>query len=330
MAIGSGLGSQVGIAAESTYGTRVASTSFLRANKVGLKKVKNSDQSSAITAGGLVDEDAGHVLTTRAASGSIDVDISNRKLGLLVQSLMGTSVTPTLLTGTAYQQTHTLADTIGKSLSIQVGIPEVGGTVRPYSFSGCKVTAATFEIETAKIGSATFEFDAQDVSEAPSLDAASFPTGMVPLTGTQTTVKLGAFGSEAAVTGVKKVSIKIDRALDEDRFYIGGAGLKAEPVLNAKSSITGTISADYLDKTVFADRFASDAAFSLVVEVKGALIGGTNYETFRITLPCCRLDGDTQTIDGPGIVSGDFPFTYRYDGTNQAKIEIISTESTLG
>lgn len=329
MAIGSGLGSQLGIAPEVTYGTFVAPTSWLLPVKVSLKKVKNTAQSAAIASGRLLASASGRVLTTRAAGGSIDVEVSTRKMGLLLQALMGTTVTPTVLVAPAYTQVHTLADTVDKSLSIQVGVPEAGGTVRPYSFSGSKVTSGSFEFEPGSIPTASFEFDCQDVTEAPALGAASFPTGITPFVGAKTAIKVGTYGSEAAVVGVKKATVKIDRAIDTERFYLGGAGLKAQPISNGFVAITGSISADYVDKTVFADRFASDAGFSLVLETTGALIGGTNYETFRITLPGCYLDGDTPILDGPGVVNGDYSFTCLFDGTNQPKIEVISAETTL-
>ena len=136
-------------------------------------------------------------------------------------------------------------------------------------------------------------------------------------------------GAEAAVNGVTKVDVKIPRPLNVKRFYFGALGLKKEPLLNAFDKITGTITADYIDKTIWADRFASDAGFSLVIEATGALIATTYYQTFRITLPGCFLDGDTPVLDGPDIVNGAFPFSCLYDGTNLPKIEYISSDVAL-
>lgn len=329
MAIASGLGAHLGIAPETTYGTYVAPTSFLQPNKVNLKKVKNTDQSASIASGRLLAAAAGRQVTTLAANGSIDIDVANRKMGLLLQALMGTTVTPVVLTAPAYQQTHTLADTFGKSLSIQVGLPDAAGVVRPYSYTGCKVTSASFDVEVAKIISASFEIDAQDVVESQALASPAYPVTVRPFVGTQTSIKIGTYGAEAAVTGVTKASVKIERNVDTERFYLGALGKKAEPIANGFVGISGTISADYVDKTVFADKFASDTPFSLVIEATGALLTGAIYDTFRITLPGCYLDGDTPILDGPDQVNGDFPFTCLFDGTNQPKIEIVSADSTL-
>jgi len=331
MAIPSGLGAQLGIAAEGTYGTYTAPTTFLRPVKAGLKKVKNTDQGQGITAGQLLAAGARRAVTTIGATGSVDLELTTKKMGLLVQALMGTSVTPTLLETGVYQQLHTLADQTGKSLSLQLGLPDAGGVVRPYTYLGCKVTSAQFDIEPGKIVTCSFEFDGQDVSEAQSLAAASFSVIEKPFIGTQGALKVGStYGSEAAVANVTKASIKIDRKLATDRYYLGGAGKKAEPLANDYVAITGTISADFTDKTVWADRFASDAEFSLDIPLVGALIGATKSETFEFKIPGCRLDGDTPGLDGPDMISGDFTFQALFDGTNLPSITIISTETTLG
>jgi hypothetical protein len=329
MAIASGLGAHVGIAPEVTYGTYVAPTQFIQPNKVGIKKVKNTEQSASIASGRLLASASGRQVTTIGAGGTIELDVTNRKIGLLVQALMGTSVTPVLILGSAYTQTHLLADTFGKSLSIQVGLPDASGVVKPYSYTGCKVTSASFEFEVAKIVSASFDIDAQDVSDLQTLASPSYSVAVKPFVGTQTSIKIGTYGTEAAVTGVTKASVKIDRNVEAERYYLGALGKKAEPIANGFVGISGTISADFVDKATFADKFSADTSFSLVLESVGALISGSSYDTFRITLPGCYLDGDTPTLEGPDTIKGDFPFTCLFDGTNLPKIEIISAETTL-
>jgi hypothetical protein len=330
MAVASGIGSQVGVAVESTYGTYVAPTKFIQARKVSVKKVKNTVTTGGLGAGRLIQLGTRRVVTTKAGGGTLECEFVNKGMGLLVQALMGTTVTPVQQASTtAYLQTHTLADPTGKFLTVQAGVPDTTGTVRPYSFLGTKVTGATFTFEVDKEVSSSFELDSRDVTEAQTIVAASYVASTRPFVGTDTSVKVGTFGSEAAVTGVTKATVKIDRALNTDRFYFGSLGLKAEPLIGGYAKITGTISADFVDKTIFADRFASDAGFSLVVEAVGLQISGIYYDTLRITLPMCFLDGDTPVVEGPDIVNGDFPFVCLFDGTNLPKIEVISTDTTL-
>ena len=332
MGIGSGLGGQFGIKSESVYGTPVTVTTFLPISKEAITKTKNIAQGSGLAAGRLQDLASQRVATTHDAKGTITLDLQSNGFGQLLQTLMGTSVTPVIQGATvAYLQTHTLADVVGKFFTAQVGIPDTTGTVRPYTFQGCKITEAdfSFDINSAAPVQSVWTIDSQDVTEVPTLAAASYVAAVRPFVGTDVTIKVGTYGAEAAVDGVPKVDVKIPRPLNVKRYYLNMAGLKKEPILNDQTRISGTIQADFVDKTIWADRFASDAGFSLVVEAKGALIGSTFYQTFRITLPGCFLDGDTPILDGPDVVNGAFPFTCLYDGTNLPKIEYISTDVTL-
>ena len=330
MTVGSGIGGQVGIAAESTYGTYETPARFLPFTGSDLKKTKNSTDLSILGAGQLMKSGYGRVDTTKGGGGTLECPVVNKGMGLLLQALMGTTVTPAQQAATAaYLQTHTLADTVGKSLTVQAGIPNVSGTAHPYSFLGCKVLGAEFGFEVEKEVTASFDLDARDVTEGETLAAASFDTGLRPFVGTDTSIKVGAFGSEAAVTGVKKATVKFERGLGVDRHYFGASGLKAEPNVQDFASVTGTISADLVDKAVWADRFRDDAEFSIVLEAVGAVIEGAYSHTFRITIPGCRLEGDTPTLSGQEVVSGDFPFVALFDDTNLPKIEVISTDTTV-
>lgn len=331
MSTGTGLAGQVGIAPEGTYGTYQAPSKFLPISKAQLTKVKNTVEQTWLGAGRLMNLGAGRVVTTRGGKGTLDLDVTNRGMGLLLQAVMGTTVTPVQVgSTTAYTQTHVLADTVNKSLTVQAGIPDTTGAVQPYTFLGAKVIDVTFTFEPGKEVTSTWTLDMQDVVENETLAAASFVTSMRPFVGTDTSIKAGPFGSEAAAAGVKKVTVKIERPQNAGRYYLGGQGTKAQPLLNAMTKVTGTIEADFVDKTLWADRFASDSSFSLVLEADGLQIGTSgNNDIFRVTLPECFLDGDTPTLQGPDVVSGSFPFVTLFDGTNLPTIFTQSADTTL-
>lgn len=328
MAIGSGLGAQIGIAAESTYGTFVAPTKFPEFTKESLVLKKTTAQSSGIAANRLLALASRRVVTRREVSGSIDLEIANKGMGLLIQALMGTSVTPVQqAVTTAYLQTHTLADTAGKSLSIQKGVPLTTGTVTDKSLVGCKVTSGEFSCGVGEMLTGSFEFDGKDCDEAQTLAVASYANAS-PFHFGQMALKTGAFGSEAALDGIRKVSCKIERPQDTERFYAGQAGLKKEPISNDLVKITGSLESDYV-ATTLDDLHTSDGSTSLVWEFIGPIIASTYAETFRITLPAVKLDEGPPVVDGYGVVKPTFNFTGLYDGTNQPKIELISTDTAL-
>ena len=328
MAIGSGLGAQLGIAAESTYGTFVAPTKFIEFTKESLALKKTTAQSAGIAAGRLLPLSARRVLTRKEVTGSFDIEVTNKAMGLILQSLMGTTVTPVQQGATAaYLQTHTLASVAGKSLTIQKGVPLTTGTVTDKSFVGCKITAGEFSCEVGNMLMATFEIDGKDCDEGQTLATASYPS-MSPFHFGQLAVKAGTFGSEAALDGIRKVSCKIERPQDTERFYAGQAGLKKEPIENDQVRITGTLDSDYV-ATTLDDLHTSDGATSLVLEWVGPIIASTFAETFRITLPAIRLDEGPPVVDGFGVVKPSFNFTGLFDGTNLPKVEYISTDTTV-
>lgn len=330
MSIGSGLAHSFGFIPEVTYGTYLAPTRWIEDQSFGLKKVKNTYQGGGMAAGRLVRLGARRVVTSKAAAGAVKLEVPSKSFGHLLNGLMGGTVTPVQQAATAaYLQTHPLADPVGKMYTMQAGIPDLAGTVRPYSFLGCKIMAMEFTCGIDEPLMVTVDVDARDVTEAQTIAAPSFPATNIFHFG-QSAVKVGTFGAEALVDGVRKMTIRIERAKRTDRFYQGNLGLKSEPIINAWSVTSGTIEADYLDKTVWADRFAADTSTSLVWEFVGPLIASTFFETFRIRVPMIFFNGDTPTVDGPDVVSGSFAFEAEYDGTNAATtVEYMSTDTTL-
>ncbi|MFF1297922.1 MULTISPECIES: phage tail tube protein [unclassified Streptomyces] len=328
MAIGSGLGAQLGISAESTYGTFVAPSKFIEFTKESLALKKTTAQSAGIAAGRLLALSSRRVLTRKEVQGSFDIEVTNKGMGLLLQALMGTTVTPVQQAVTAaYLQTHTLASVAGKSLTIQKGVPLTTGTVTDKTFVGCKITSGEFSCGTGEMLAATFEIDGKDCDESQTLAAASY-SNMSPFHFGQMAVKTGSFGTETALDGIRKVSCKIERPQDIERFYAGQAGLKKEPVENDQVKISGSLESDYV-ATTLDDLHTSDGGTSLVWEFVGPLIASTYFETFRIVLPAIKLDEGPPTVDGFGVVKPTFNFTGLYDGTNQPKIEYMSTDITL-
>ncbi|WP_318203026.1 phage tail tube protein [Streptomyces sp. SCL15-4] len=328
MVIGSGLGAQLGIAAESSYGVFVAPTRFVEFTKESLVLKKTTAQSAGVAAGRLVPLSSRRVLTRREVSGSIDLEITNKGMGLLLQALMGTTVTPVQqATTTAYLQTHTLASVAGKSLTVQKGVPLTTGVVTDKTFLGCKVVSGEFSCEVGGMLTGTFEIDGKDCDEGQTLAAASY-ANQTPFHFGQMAVKTGTYGTETALDGIRKVSVKIERPQDVERFYAGQSGLKKEPIENDQVKITGSLETDYVS-TVLDDLHTSDAATSLVWEFTGPNIASTYFETFRITVPAIRLDEGPPTVDGFGVVKPTYNFTGLFDGTNLTKIEYMTTDTTV-
>ncbi|WP_327403824.1 phage tail tube protein [Streptomyces sp. NBC_01288] len=328
MAIGSGLGAQIGMIAEGSYGTFAAPTKFIEFTKESLVLKKTTAQSAGIAAGRLLPLSSRRVLTRREVQGTLEMEIANKNMGLILQTLMGTSVTPVQqAASTAYLQTHLLASVAGKSLVIQKGVPLTSGTVTDKTMLGCKITSGEFSCEVGGMLTGSFEIDGKDCDETQTLAVASY-SAMSPFHFGQMGLKTGSFGTETALDGIRKVSCKIERPQDVERFYANQSALKKEPIENDQVKITGSLESDYV-ATTLDDLHTSDGATSLVWEFIGPIIASTYAETFRITLPAIKLDEGPPAVDGFGVVKPTFNFTGLYDGTNLPKIEYMSTDVTL-
>ena len=334
MAIGSGLGSSAGFSPESAWGTYVAPTRFARVRSSSAQKTATRVQGEGIQAGSFGMASAQFVETVTGGSGQLSLDIQSKGMGVLFQTLMGTSITPVQQAATtAYLQTHTLADTYGKSMSVQVGLPQRGGTVTPATLVGTKVTQAALTCAVDGLLQGTFDLDAKSYENTTSLASVSYGSGVNVFHGAQMTVKLGTYGSEAAVSGVKSVNLTIARPHDASGYYAGAstAGTKSEPVLNGATAITGSITVDFINTVDFHARVRDNTSTSLVLTWVGPLIASTYYETFSVTIPTVVFPSpESFNAADRNVLSHSFNFEARYDGSNaMCTVAITSAESTI-
>ena len=332
MAIGSGLGSSAGFSPETSWGTYVAPTRFVRARSSSAQKTATRQQGEGIQAGSFGSPLSQYVETVTSGSGQLSLDIQSKGMGVLFQTLMGTSITPVQQgTSTAYLQTHVLADPYGKSMSVQVGLPQRGGTITPATLVGAKVTQAALTCAVDGLLQGTFDLDAKSYENTTSLASVSYGTGVNVFHGAQMSVKLGTYGSEAAVSGVKSVNVTIARPHDSSAYYAGATGVKAEPVLNAVTAITGSITVDFINTTDFHARVRDNTSTSLVLTWVGPLIASTYYETFTVTVPTVVWPSpESFNAADRNVLSHSFNFEARYDGTNaMCTVAITSAETTI-
>jgi hypothetical protein len=329
VAIGSGLAGSFGWSKESTYGTRVAPAKFIRHRTATFNREQTRVQGIGVQSGALGPRGDHYVETNTWATAQVDFDVATLNMLQLWENLMGTSTGPTLINGSSYSATFTLADNVGKMLTMQSNVPLRGGTNKAKEITGAKATAATFSVAVGELLQCSMEFDGRKYDTAQTLASPSYVSG-VPFHFGQANLKLGTFSSETAVTGVRSFSATVSRPMDTEAFIFNNSGLKQEPVLNDLAEITGTITADYLATADFEDRFTGLTLPSLVFEcVSTVAISGANYPTFRLTIPGVSIDGPAQNVDGYEVPMNDWNFQWRYDGTNLPSIYVVTSESSL-
>lgn len=329
MAIGSGLAASFAFKNESAYGTYATPSYFLPVLSASATRVATRVQGQGISSGNYGPLAVHYAEPTNAGTAAVNMDFQTVTMGRLLEALMGSS-TSTTLSAPAYKQTHTLSDTYGKSLTIQVGAPKRGGTVNPHTVQGAKVTSAEFSCDMTDFLKATFNFDAKSWNDTNALVTPSYSVQTYsPFHGGQATVKLGTYGAESAISGVRSYSLSITRPLDTEDYTAGQTGSKLEPVLNGFTGITGSLTADWIDEATLQDIAAGTSQKSLVIEHVGATITSSYTYLVRFTVPGVLFEPNTQGVDGPGELTSSWSFSWAYDGTNLPKIEYQTTDSAI-
>lgn len=328
MAIGSGLGSSLGLAAESTYGTYVAAARHL-AGTFNVKHLHDTVPVSGVAAGRPAPPD--EVVTQVQGTAKFEGQFMNKQMGLLLSQLTGSTTSPVQQGATtAYLQTHAWGDNLGKSMSVQCGIADTTGTVRPYTALGSKITQAEFSCAAGEALTVSVDWDCREITEAQTLVAPSYQSGNLPFKFNQMAVKLGTYGAEASVQGVKGMSVTFSRSQDVGRFYAGNGGKKSEPVWNDFVAISGTLEVDFVNKADFVDRYVGHTSTSLVIEFVGPVIADAYNETFRIKVPKVYFSGDVPEVGGPDVNKASIPFSAFWDPTNGVStLEYMSTDTTV-
>jgi hypothetical protein len=345
MAFVSGLVSQLGWGVESTAGTAVTVNKFQphlsESIKKDLARAQGEGLYGSTNGGPLLSR---HITTTETVSGDFEIDVTDKGLGTLWRWATGSTTTPAVLTGAAYEAVFAPGDQMsaGCSCTFQVGRPQItSGTVRAFTWKGCK--CSSFEVSGTATDPLTAKFSLDGWTEvtATALATASYSTTQTQFTGANLTVNIGgtpstssgktSIASGTALTGVKGVSIKVDNPLATDRFYANGAGVKAEQVVNGYRSVEIELDMDFIERTTLYDLYAANTTTALqVIWALPTAITGSHYPTVEFTFAACKITAAEVNVDGTDIVPQKVTLTALYNGTdNYYQVRTISTDTTL-
>lgn len=333
MGAGSGMAGSLGVAAESVYGTRQPPNRFYKLRSAAHNFLPNRVQGEGINSGSYGPNAAHFAETHQSANGTYAIDVHYKRMGVLLNSLMGGGGTPVQQAASAaYLQTHTLGDTLGKSFTGQVGAPQRDGTVRCHEIVGGKVISAEFSCEVGGWLGMNAQVDARKFDATQTLATVSHDAGVKAFHGGQMVFKAGAYSSEAAIK-IRSMSATIERPYDTEDFVSSNGGLKDEPVPNGSVNISGSVTVDWTNasgKTI-QDWFTALTHNSVIYEwVDPNPIAASYFPTFGFDIPNVTWDGDIQGVDGPGELQSTFNWTWRdNESGNLPKIRYMSTDTTL-
>lgn len=308
MATASGIEAQFGVGQESTYGTYTAPTKTFEFVSESLKYSISRITSAGLRAGRRTARrwKAG----TRSVSGDVVLELGPQGLGVLLSNVLGDPTT----TGTG-PYTHTyagLANIDTKSMTLQVGRPDNSGTLRAFSYLGCKFTQFKVEASVNEYAKATFSVYGREEVTSQSLAAAAYDADWDPLAFTEGSLTVG--GSTVPVT---EVSYQIDLSLATDRFRLGATdnGKPKKAVVSGFAAITGSFTADFDDLTQYNHYVNGDEATLVLTFDDGT-------STLAITSNV-RYDGETPTVGGPDLLTQPVQFTAVSETSDADAITVV-------
>jgi hypothetical protein len=310
--LASGLAGQIGFADEVTYGTYVAPTRFLEFLSESLVLERERIESAGIRAGR-------RVLHRWAAgvqrvTGDVVFEVAPQGFGLIWKHILGGVAT----TGAGpYTHTFTPGDLAGKSLSVQVGRPDIAGVVRPFSYLGCKVASAELGFEVNQYAQLTCSFYGAHEDTAQTLGVATYPTGLAPFS-----YNYGAITIAAGAFDVKSGSLSIDNGLATDRHFIRATTPERpkEPLEADRRAITGTLTADFTDLTAY-NRFVNGTEAALVLDFN---VGASARLTATLNV---RFDGTTPNVGGAELLEQELPWKAVSATSDAAAITVVLINS---
>lgn len=259
----------------------------------------------------------------RGAGGAIDFIVLNKGFGLLLEQGVGQNT----ITGGSADKTHTIIPDAsalqGKSMTLQVGRPDVGGTVRAFTFEGGKILGGELkcDVDGPLHYIPTFDFD--NVLTATALASASYPATQEMFVFSEGAVTLGGTTIYA-----KSMSVKWANNLKTDRRNIGN--VKREPVANNWMEVTVDLDCELEDLTQYAAWLAGTQATFLATFTLATVIPTTATPfSFTIRIEKCELMGDTPKVGGPDVVRMPLKLRGLYDGTNPILKLVYVTSDTV-
>lgn len=315
MALKSGMAAQLGVKAETTWGTFVAPTRFYPLISESLTEEIDRLESEGIIAGQRVLRSEQWAAGNVDVGGDIQTELYQQGMGALLKACFGAVST----SGAGpYTHTFTPGDLTDDHLSVQVGKPDVAGTVQPFSFYGMKVTDWELSIEAGGLVTLTTSLIGKQLATSDSLATASFGTGAA----TPFTFKHATASIDGGAANVKKLTIKGSNGLDGDRRFIGSE-YRAEPLEADLREYSGTVDLEFESLTQY-NRFRDADEVALVSTISA---GASASLTTTMNV---RFDGSTPEVDGRGIVQLSAPYKCIGTTTDASAITavLINTDTT--
>lgn len=294
-------------------------------------------------------------------------------MGFLWHYALGSPATGAQQLGatSAWQQVHIPGTTDGLSLTCEVGRPQAASpyTSNRFGYSGIKFGGWEFTCSDGNLAQLKLTADAMNCTTTGSIvapvyaaaayqsgifsfaDAYLFQVGTGSTAGTGSTPGTGGSGTGSGnyttLTGTANVSHVVKgftltgaRPVAGDRYGFGSAGIKREQLQNGIPTISGTLDAEFTNRTEFYDLFATNATRSLQLDFAHGILGsgadgaagatGTGAYRLSFVLPFVKFKADPVSINGADLVSESVSFEAYDDGTGiPMQVRLVSQDQAF-
>lgn len=344
MAPPSGLAGQWCFVDEVTYGVApsLSTGKFYACNSDTLKLRKVGKDGEGIYAGAQFLTANRRYALEYSAGGAVVMDLPERSLQQQLFRMMGSygqtasALTQDGATG-AYSSVHAPGFLDGHTFALQAGRPDIGGTVQPATYTGCKVPEWEISCAMGEIAKLNLTIEARNElflahkdalnGSVPTLQAFTAPAGgafrwvgaAVHVGGTPSTTSGVTSLSGSTLAGHLKgpISVKYARVLDLQRYAPDVAPYRNEPLTNGRSTASGSTVVEWLHTDLWEAAYQEDTATAIQYTFVAEAIGsGSDFATLDILVPNVRLLGESPSVGGPPVLTQTVPWEARDDGTN--------------
>ena len=299
MAIRSGLAAQIGIGVETTVGTAATPTRFYEFTDESIAMTIERIESEGLRTGNRVLRSDRYASGQKAIEGSFAMDMTAGNTAILFKHALGA-----VATAGSYIHTCTMADPYGLGLTIEVGRPGNDGTVRAFTYAGCKINTLDLSVSVGELLKAEFGVIGTTAETIGTVTAASYGSSLE---------LLHFAGAAITVAGVaypcKDFSLSVNNGLTGDRFVLGSQ-VAQQPIASSMAEVTGSLTAEFVDATAY--NRVINATHAAVV----ATFTDSASKSITVTVPVARFDGDTPSVGGPDILDQTLNFKGLFNGTD--------------
>lgn len=150
MALGSGLASSIGFKTQTTAGVPVTVDRWVPLVSETVKQTIERLESKAVISGRRLLASQQWVAGNVMVDGTVTMELYNLSIGAFLTWIYGT-VGTTGPSGGLYTHTFTPGDLSDDFFTMQIGRPDVGGTVRPFTYDTVMIDSATISAEAGGI-----------------------------------------------------------------------------------------------------------------------------------------------------------------------------------